>query len=349
MRKPLPEFLLALGTVVIFGGALAGCEGALRFAEPRYLDRVKGPTVYSEAYGWTLRPGFQGTLHGVFTTVNSLGYRGREHPVTEAPARTRVLMLGDSITFGIGVADAETFSALLDDRAERFSVINLGVEGYGTDQELTRLEREGLAYHPAVVILNFCVANDFVNNAGTTAHKPYFTLEGGVLRRHDERVRLSPFRAAAQWLADESHLYNRLETLFPVRPQPTTPLGEAAQGGDRIGPKAAAERTFALIRRIADASRGMGARFLLLLHPDETAFRQRSSVLRRFCKTEALAQIAVVDLGARYRALGLDYDQIARDEQGHLTPLGHRFAAEVIDSVLAEPAADDRLACRDEP
>jgi hypothetical protein len=76
--------------------------------------------------------------------------------------RPRVLMLGDSITFGSGVRDEETFCALM---AQRYDVVNLGVEGYGTDQELLKLEREGLAYHPDVVVLNFTVANDIWNVA----------------------------------------------------------------------------------------------------------------------------------------------------------------------------------------
>ena len=73
-------------------------------------------------------------------------------------------------------------------------------------------------------------------------------------------------------------------------------------------------------------------------------------MLRRFCKTARSQGVAVVDLGMRYRALGLDYDSIARDEQGHLTPLGHHFAAEVIEGVLTDPPTGGlRLACRDEP
>ena len=321
--------LLALGTVAAFGAVLVGAEWGLRRADPRYLDRVKGAMVYSEDYGWALRRGFRGAFHGVFTTVNEEGYRGRVHPRAPVAGRTRVVMLGDSITFGVGVTDAETFSALLEERSERFEVINLAVEGYGTDQELIRLERDGLALRPAVVILNFCVANDLVNNAGSLP-KPYFTLEGGSLRPHDAHVRLPWWREATQWLDDESHLYHRLEALLPAHPPPAR-AEEAGFRGERIGQKAAAERTFALIRRIDEVSRAAGARFLVVLHPDEVAFGQRSSVLRRFCRAGALDGIALVDLGARYRALGLDYERIARDEQGHLTALGHHFAAEAIE------------------
>ena len=303
--------------------------------------------VYSEDYGWALRRGFRGAFHGVFTTVNERGLPGPRCTQAPVTGRTRVVMLGDSITFGVGVTDAETFSALLEERSERFEVINLAVEGYGTDQELIRLEREGLAYRPAVVILNFCVANDLVNNAGS-APKPYFTLEGGALRRHDAHMRLPWWRAAAQWLD------GRVASLpSPGGPAPGAPeasrAGSASAGrsGGPEGRRGADFRPHPAHRR---AEPGGSARFLVLLHPDEIAFGERSSVLRRFCKTDALGGIAVVDLGARYRALGLDYESIARDEQGHLTPLGHHFAAEIIEGLLTDPPTGGlRLACRDEP
>ena len=55
------------------------------------------------------------------------------------------------------------------------------------------LENEGLAYHPDVVILNFCMTNDVLNNVLRTdtedrrTKKPYFSWEGGILRLNDEQ------------------------------------------------------------------------------------------------------------------------------------------------------------------
>jgi phospholipase/lecithinase/hemolysin len=45
----------------------------------------------------------------------------------------------------------------------------------------------------------------------------------------------------------------------------------------------------------------------------------------------------VWDLGETYRAAGLGWRQVAFDQQGHLTPLGHRVVAEEIAALLAEP------------
>lgn len=49
---------------------------------------------------------------GIFT--NALGMRGRELPLTKRAGGFRIVMLGDSYTFGYGVGEEETSSALLE-------------------------------------------------------------------------------------------------------------------------------------------------------------------------------------------------------------------------------------------
>ena len=74
-------------------------------------------------------PGQQGErrLPGVFTfrySNNSLGWRGRREYREEKPTDYRVLFLGDSFTYGLGVNDDQTFAAQVekDLRAGRWSV-----------------------------------------------------------------------------------------------------------------------------------------------------------------------------------------------------------------------------------
>ena len=126
VRRLRAEPLLALGSVLAFLAVLAGVELALRGFDRRYLDRARGPDVYSSRLGWRLRPGYQGPVHDVWTTINASGYRGREHAGPPAPGRTRVVMLGDSITFGHRLADEQTFPAVLEARSPLLEVVNLG-------------------------------------------------------------------------------------------------------------------------------------------------------------------------------------------------------------------------------
>jgi hypothetical protein len=100
----------------------------------------------------------------------------------------------------------------------------------------------------------------------------------------------------------------------------------------------AVDLTFRIIRRMNEEARGSGARFLVLIHPDRAAFRHRSKLLNKFCHTDLLTGIPVVEMGERYRARGLDVDAVAIDSPGHLNKVGHEAAADVIASVLSGAA-----------
>jgi len=119
-------------------------------------------------------------LGGTQVSINSRGLRDHETPYAKAPGQRRVLVLGDSVAFGWGVAQGETFSdqmePLLEQRTGQYwEVINSGVNGYNTQQEQIWLEVEGLRYEPDIVVLVY-VANDtdpvFDPNANTWRRYP---------------------------------------------------------------------------------------------------------------------------------------------------------------------------------
>jgi hypothetical protein len=345
--RNLPNWALSVATTLVFAALLVGVELVLRVADPDYFYRLhaeESSNVYSETYGWELRKGFRGIDFGTMASVNHQGYRGREHSRTRTPGRTRVVMVGDSIGYGAGVEDGETFSALLDSAERQLEVVNLSVGGYGTDQELIALEERGLSYAPEVVVLNFCLFSDFVDNSLPSAlfdarqPKPYFTWDGRTLTRHDAHVQLGAPRKLAQWMADESHLFNRLVGALGLAKPPRQPgvwMDRKAAVMSNLPP--AVELTFAMIRRLNEVSRAAGARFVVAIHPDELAYKHRSRALQKFCGARALDGIPILELGQRYRERGLAFDQIALDEPGHLTLLGHRVAAESLERALRGP------------
>jgi len=95
--------------------------------------------------------------------VNSAGFRGREFSIEKSQDVYRIVMLGDSITFGAGVAQNETvpyfLEQLLSSRHDQtsYEVYNLGIAGYNTGQELATLREVGLKYQPDLVVLNICL------------------------------------------------------------------------------------------------------------------------------------------------------------------------------------------------
>ena len=117
--------------------------------------------------GQRLSPGYDGWFAGVPVRINSLGFRDRREYSLEKPPNTfRILVLGDSVTFGHGTLDDTTYPFLLEQqlRAWRpsvnWEVWNLGVPGYNTGQELAYLEEIGPRANPDLVIVGF-YPNDF--------------------------------------------------------------------------------------------------------------------------------------------------------------------------------------------
>lgn len=98
-------------------------------------------------------------------TTNSLGLRNKEINADKQPGVKRILILGDSYTFGVYVDDNETFSArlesLLQEDGYKIEVINAGYTcGWETDEQYVWLLNEGLKLNPDIVILGFFLGND---------------------------------------------------------------------------------------------------------------------------------------------------------------------------------------------
>lgn len=113
--------------------------------------------------------------------TNGSGLRmDRDLPYEKPPGVLRVLALGDSHTNGYEVRQDETFSAVLEtvlrDSGSNAEVINAGISGFGTAEQLVYLEQEGLRYEPDVVVVGF-YGNDFADNIKSGL----FALEDGEL------------------------------------------------------------------------------------------------------------------------------------------------------------------------
>ncbi len=157
--------------------------------------------------GWSLQPGAAGRWfnppyeYDVDVVINSQGLRDVERAGYDKPAETfRILLLGDSYVEGLRVPLEQTFGKVLEAElnasapaGQRYEVVNAGVSGWGTDQQLLWLRSEGAKYQPDLVLLSFFPGNDFQNisealevaNMGRV-HKPFFwrTGDGLALRYH---------------------------------------------------------------------------------------------------------------------------------------------------------------------
>jgi lysophospholipase L1-like esterase len=157
--------LLSVGIVVAFGL----CELVVRVVTPM-------PPAFSwlRSDGLVLHaPGMRATyFRQEFRTdvaINQMGLRGREVEREKAPGSLRLLVLGDSYAEGLQVSWDDLVStrlekALNDGPGPKVEVVNAGVSGYGTADELLLLEKLGWSLDPDLVLVAFCVHNDVGNN-----------------------------------------------------------------------------------------------------------------------------------------------------------------------------------------
>ncbi|MCC7048155.1 MAG: SGNH/GDSL hydrolase family protein [Alphaproteobacteria bacterium] len=136
----------------------------------RHVKRVSEDPELGHAH----RANRQARLMGVDVSTNALGLRDRDIDLPKKPTMKRVLMLGDSITFGWGVPQELAVPQRLDRalRAEGVEVINSGVGNYNTRMEVEYFLTEGYKLKPDIVVLNY-----FINDAEPTPSYDYSALE----------------------------------------------------------------------------------------------------------------------------------------------------------------------------
>ena len=177
LRQLAPR-ILALGLSI--GVSLALAEIAVRIVRPQktysiLLQWLGAHYALSPFNPFTLKKNYVGLAPvmdepGVWvkTSTNSLGLRSREISERKPAGTRRVLVLGDSYTFGVFVGDEQTYSAvterILEERGFPAEVVNCGyAAGWETDEHYNWLMRRGLDLDPDVVVLGFFVGNDITN------------------------------------------------------------------------------------------------------------------------------------------------------------------------------------------
>lgn len=156
------------------------------------------------------------SVDGVFHfKTNDQGFRNDiVIPYTKRPGEVRVLVLGDSHTFGYEVNQSETFAAITEQQLRKkgfdATVINAGLSGTGTGEQLIFLEQEGYKFQPDYIVLGF-FENDFDDNQKAG----FFSVSNDSLKlekkEHLPGIKIQNFIYQFQlvhWLSEHSYLYN---------------------------------------------------------------------------------------------------------------------------------------------
>ena len=352
--RNIPGKLFLIVAGIVAGLALA--EIIVNVFLPQKI-RMTGATVnffiqYSPDLGWMNRKGASGELpppdEGLPPTkirINGEGFRGKDVLLPKPKGGKRILFLGDSNTFGYGIDESARFSDLLGQRLTGYDTVNLGVFGYGTDQEAILFEREGIRFEPDLVIVAFSAGdlNDNRSSIDTGVSKPYCSLENGRIRLNNVPVPKpgerpltrshSPFR---DMVYRHSHLYRlvieRLNDSRKYMPDSVFELSEAE--GMQV--------TVAILEGINRVCRESGSRFavLLLSHGTwvEASTKTRRQdvgyypVLARMLASRGIPVIdttdGFVEETGKGRQLFFDHDPV------HLNVEGNKVVAEILQEGL---------------
>jgi lysophospholipase L1-like esterase len=116
---------------------------------------------------YELKPDLDCLFKGVNVRTNSHGMRNQACSRDKSVGVLRIAGLGDSVMFGWGVGEEDTYLRVLERRlatvgfgGRRIEVLNFAVPGYNSAMEVAALREKVLDFSPDLVILHF-VRNDF--------------------------------------------------------------------------------------------------------------------------------------------------------------------------------------------
>lgn len=293
---------------------------------------------------YELRPNARGIAWEAEVAINAQGRRGRLG-TKGAAAVQRVVVLGDSITFGNRLPVEETYASQLQGLVGTgYEVLNFGVGGYDVVQSVAQLEHRALAYEPSVIVLGFCL-NDVAVASQNLRHIEIATrYEGSRLlsksmllrwiartlerethsawlaRRNDEATYARDFAdQIAPIGSEEVELRTRMDELDPAIPSGWY-RSEARVGRLRWA-----------FSRLGEVARRQRARVVVVVFPwldgGDGAYPYRP--VHAIVRAEAeRAGLEVDDPTDAFLELGIEGLRI--DDQDHVHPRGaaHRVVAE---------------------
>lgn len=204
--------------------------------------------------GFAMAPGAEGWHVGegrAYIRINSDGLRDQEHQIEKPDNTIRIAVLGDSYAQAFQLPMEQAFWWVLGEElancpaleGQRVEVINFGVGGYGTAQELLTLRHHAWKYDPDVVLLAFLTGNDITDNSYALRKNPtvpYFVLQDGALVLDDRfRTPTFDFKLSIHY-GEISRWINRLRTIQLLKQARRMRFGQAAKAP--TGPREALAR-----------------------------------------------------------------------------------------------------------
>jgi lysophospholipase L1-like esterase len=327
----------------VLAGALVLCAAGEIGA--RVWDQFQGPT--GSLYDFIVPAGNRFKLRAdtavtvperygdIVYRFNHEGYRDADHDPRER--RQRIVWLGDSVSFGLGVAQDRTFVGRLQkelaSQSPPYDLVNLSIFAYHTGNELDALREDGLKYRPGLVVVQFYM-NDFATPGAAappappsvsdrlTAVKNRFVYKSALYRRLNEAVGRLGYVC----------FHDLRRRHFPETLNDNEPRGDR----ERLlaNPDDRSIAAFAALLGIRDTAARAGARLFVFISPDEVQlFTRRYDLVNerfaRFCRANRIDSFdPLPQLRASPQRVSLFYDGV------HYSAAGHALMARLLSTAL---------------
>ncbi|MCX7591368.1 MAG: SGNH/GDSL hydrolase family protein [Kiritimatiellae bacterium] len=318
------------------GGLLAALiisEFAVRFFAPHNI--IPCPYDIDPRIGPRFRPNTQWMQLGATGEVRAvvkLNSRGLRCP--EFDGRPRIMLIGDSFTWGAGVTQEKIFSSRLQSRLPKYQFVNYAMWAHAPAEYWAIYHFFKHEAKPVRVIVGFFEGNDFA-------------ARSAIVQKTGNRYVFVPYQPKSKWFASfrrfvdgrilwflerRSQLFNWLKDAMYLRIFPPTP------------PQRSMDFAFDMLKGLADEARSDGVPVTVVIIPSPPGYAESFFPDQQFYTDGLIArlkaeQIAVVDLRTamteRHRFF------YSRDDR-HFNEEGHRLTAEII---CREVFADECPAC----
>ena len=326
MTDPTPRLSVLAKTLVILfslAATFALCELMLRVylvnhtvydvEMLRYATLIKSESP-NPLIGHVHAPNAQAHLMDVDVRINPDGLRDAEHP-TARDGRYRIIFLGDSLTFGWGVEQDQTFKTLLETALNRrypTEIINFGTGNYNSEQEVNLFIEKGLKYRPDKVVVFY-----FINDAEPTPKKASMAF-----LYHSRLVTLawSRLHALESNLGDRNNYYR---TYYADLYRPDAPGWKKAQ---------------AALQQLRDVCAANGIALQVVLLPElhslrEYPFSNEHAVVATYLRSIG---VPVLDLAPKFTDQAEPMRLWVAPDDAHPNALAHKLIAEKAEDFIAE-------------
>lgn len=289
-------------------------------------------TDFHSRYGWVATPGVsERDGYGLWRTLHTDDKGLRDASVSSAKSledASRVVCLGGTSTFGVGVGDDETWCQRLGLSDADYGIVNLGQPAYGAGQSLLHYQEFGELDHDIILL---AVDDQSINQIVAERHKrfakPAFDNSSGMLERSNTPVPrfsyLWPWATVNRESLAASKLIDWLMPSFDLK-------ADSDSGGAGF---ILFDHIVAELRRQLDGREGS---LILVYLPVRESFSE-GGAWAPFLENETVQkEIPYVNLAEEMGSLPAPLRRAVFDHEGYITPFGHQYIAEELADRMTE-------------